>query len=247
LCWPVLAAACAATAAAPRSALAAGAAYQVDTVEISGAGACKIEAWTSFAGNGDRNAAMSPACSVPFVRPLELSMQANYVWANADGESITALTPKIKVNLFDSAIGVPGFAVSTTVTHNATTNQVAGYTANALSTLRLSNVVRINLNAGWLWNREIDQHYLTYGIGVDWRTPDNVWTLTAEVFGLTGGRAEQPGDTQPRFQVGLRWRPIDRWNIDVIYGRNLLGENANWVTVATIFRFPPNGGRAGGE
>ena len=26
-------------------------------------------------------------------------------------------------------------------------------------------------------------------------------------------------------------------NIDLIYGRNIYGENANWITVATIFRF----------
>ena len=33
-------------------------------------------------------------------------------------------------------------------------------------------------------------HYFTYGVGVDWRTPDNVWTLTGEVFGLLGTAEE---------------------------------------------------------
>ena len=70
----------------------------------------------------------------------------------------------------------------------------------------------------------------------------HVWTITAEVFGQAGTRQEDvPALTQPRFQAGLRWRPIDRWNIDVIYGRNLTGENASWITIATILRFPPNG------
>src|SRR5215211_6226116 len=76
-----------------KSAQAAGAAYQVDTVEISEAGACKIEAWHSLASNKDRVAALSPACSVPFVRPLELSVQGNYSWSAADSESSTTLTP----------------------------------------------------------------------------------------------------------------------------------------------------------
>jgi hypothetical protein len=49
--------------------------------------------------------------------------------------------------------------------------------------LRLNNVVRINLNGGWQWDRLLDRHYLTYGAGFDLRTPDNVWTLTGEVFG----------------------------------------------------------------
>src|SRR5438105_3660730 len=65
----------------------------------------------------------------------------------------------------------------------------------------------------------------------------NVWTLTAEVFGLLG-RAETAPETQPRLQAGLRWRPIDRFSMDFIYGRNITGENANWITIATSIRFP---------
>ena len=61
----------------PSHARAAGAAYQVDTIEISEAGACKIESWLSSASNRDFFAAASPTCSVPFVRPLELSAQFN--------------------------------------------------------------------------------------------------------------------------------------------------------------------------
>jgi hypothetical protein len=219
-------------------AFAAGAAYQVDTVEISEVGACKVETWASFADNKDRVVALSPACSLPFVRPLELSVQANYTWAAADAEASTSLTPKLKVNLLESAIGVPGFAVSGTTTQDLGANQNTAVALTGISTLRLSNVVRVNTNVGWLWDRANDQHFLTYGLGMDWRTPDNVWTVTAEVFGQTGA-ADMGSLTKPRFQTGLRWRPIDRWNVDLIYGRNITGENANWVTVATIIRFPP--------
>jgi hypothetical protein len=215
---------------------AAGAAYQVDTSEISEAGNCKIEAWFSRADNKDYFGAMSPACSVPFVRPLELSVQ--YSHSRQDEEPTTQLTPKAKVNLVESAIGKPGWAVSVTAQHDLVTNQNTALAATVPMTLRLSNVVRINVNAGWAWDRVIDQHYFTYGVGVDWRTSDNVWTLTAEVYGLAGPATDPPGVTRPRFQTGLRWRPIDRWNVDLIYGRNLYGEQANWVTLATILRFP---------
>jgi hypothetical protein len=75
------------------------------------------------------------------------------------------------------------------------------------------------------------------------RTPDNVWTVTAEVFGALG--ASQPddarGELRPRWQVGLRWRPVDDFNLDLIYGRNLLGESANWITLASTVRFKPAG------
>jgi hypothetical protein len=90
-------------------------------------------------------------------------------------------------------------------------------------------------------DRTADRQFATYGLGVDWRTPDNVWTLTAEVFGQAGNSTDTASVTQPRFQLGLRWRPVDRWNIDVIYGRNIYGENANWLTLATVLRFPRQG------
>ena len=74
-----------------------------------------------------------------------------------------------------------------------------------------------------------------------WRTPDNVWTLTGEVFGLVGAANDDDtrGPVEPRFQLGLRYRPVDLFNIDLIYGRNLTGERANWITLATIVRFKP--------
>jgi hypothetical protein len=223
----------------PSHARAAGAAYQVDTVEISEAGACKIESWLSWASNRDFIGAVSPTCSVPFVRPLELSTQFNR--SRADDEWATAATPKVKVNLISSAIGKPGLAISGAASFDLITGENTSVNIVAPVTLRLSNVVRINVNGGWLWDRTIDRHYLNYGVGVDWRTPDNVWTFTAEVFGQTGASAEFASVTQPRFQAGLRWRPIDRWNVDVIYGRNIQGENAHWITLATIIRFPASG------
>jgi hypothetical protein len=224
---------------APVDARAAGAAYQVDTAEVSEAGACKVETWASFASNGDFFGAVSPACSVPFVRPLELSAQFNR--SRSDGEWDTAATPKFKVNLISSAIGKPGVAVTGTVTYDFNSRDATQINLTVPVTLRLSDVVRINVNGGWMLDRTLDRQFLTYGLGIDWRTPDNVWTLTAEVFGQTGNSAELHSTTQPRFQTGLRWRPVDRWNVDLIYGRNIMGENTNWLTIATVLRFPPKG------
>jgi len=220
----------------PTHAWGAGAAYQVDTAEVSEPGACKVESWASWADNGDFFGAVSPACSVPFIRPLELSAQFNR--SRSDGEWTTAATPKVKMNLVSSAIGKPGLAVTATGSYDLITGENTAVTAAVPVTLRLSDVVRINVNGGWLWDRTTNLHYMTYGLGVDWRTPDNVWTLTAEVFGQAGP-TEVGSVAQPRFQTGLRWRPVDQFNIDVIYGRNITGENANWITVATVIRFSP--------
>ena len=215
---------------------AAGAAYQVDTAEVSEPGSCKVESWVSSAANHDMIASVSPACVVNAGRPVEVSAQ--FTRSRADGEWATGVSPKLKTNIVPTAIGSWGVAVSATASYDLLTKENTALFVTVPATLRLSNVVRINLNVGWQLDRTTDRNYLTYGAGFDWRTPDNVWTLTGEVFGQAG-YAEQSGVVAPRFQLGLRYRPVDQFNIDLIYGRNLAGERANWITLATVVRFKP--------
>jgi hypothetical protein len=213
---------------------AAGAAYAVDTAEVNEPGACKVESWMSAAGNHDFFAASTPTCVLGIFRPVEASVQLSR--ARADEEWTTGATPKLKTNLVPSAIGSWGVALSGAAAYDLNTHENTALFATIPATLRLSNVVRINLNAGWQWDRLADRQYFTYGAGADWRTPDNVWTVTAEMFGQLGA-ADVASVVQPRFQLGLRWRPVDQFNIDLIYGRNIAGENANWLTLATVVRF----------
>ena len=213
---------------------AAGAAYQVDTAEVSSVGSCKIESWVSSASNHDFIAATSPACVVNMFRAVEVSSQ--FTRSRADGEWTTAAQPKLKTNLIPSAIGSWGVALSGVLAYDITARETTALFVTVPATLRLSEVVRINVNAGWQHDRTVNQHYFTYGLGFDWRTPDNVWTLTGEMFGQLGA-AEERSTVQPRFQTGIRYRPVDEFNIDLIYGRNITGENANWITLATVFRF----------
>ena len=234
----ILAAVLAATAAVavlPVQAWAAGGAYVVDTADVSEPGACKVESWISSASNHDFFGATNPTCVFDLGHPVEASVQLSRV--RSDDEWTTAALPKLKTNLVPTAIGSWGFALTGTAAYDLITHETIGLAAAVPATLRLSDVVRINLNAGWQWDRVAGQHYATYGAGIDWRTPDNVWTLTAEVFGLIGARQDAIGVTEPRAQVGLRWRPIDDFNVDLIYGRNIYGENANWITLATTVRF----------
>ena len=49
-----------------------------------------------------------------------------------------------------------------------------------------------------------------------------------------------PGQTNPRFQSGVRYSPTKDIDWDVIYGRNLTGEGANWVTFALTIRLGDN-------
>ena len=237
--WAIATAVCviAATAGFSTQAHAAGAAYQVDTAEVSEVGSCKVESWISSASNHDVIASVSPACVVSMFRPVEVSAQ--FTRSRADGEWGTGVSPKVKTNIVPTAIGSWGFAISGTASYDLITKENTALFVTVPATLRVSNVVRINLNVGWQLDRVTDRNYLTYGAGFDWRTPDNVWTLTGEVFGQAGPALDQPGLVEPRFQLGLRYRPADQFNIDLIYGRNLAGERANWITLATVIRFKP--------
>jgi hypothetical protein len=231
-------------AALPHQANAAGGAYQVDTAEVSEPGSCKVESWASLASNRDIFAATSPACVVDLGRAVEISSQ--FSRARASDEWSSSATPKIKTNLIPTAIGSWGVAASAQASYDLSTGYNTALFATLPATLRLNETARINLSGGWQWDRLLDRHYLTYGAGFDLRTPNNVWTLTGEVFGqLVATRAAIVSDdgppavtiVEPRVQVGLRWRPVDAFNIDLIYGRNLQGENANWITLATTVRF----------
>ena len=93
----------AATAGFSEQGRAAGAAYQVDTAEVSEPGSCKVEAWASSAGNHDVIASVSPACVVDMFRPVEISSQ--FTRSRSDGEWGTSASPKVKTNIVPSAIG----------------------------------------------------------------------------------------------------------------------------------------------
>ncbi len=96
--------------------------------------------------------------------------------------------------------------------------------------------MRFNFNGGWLWDRDLDRHYLTYGVGFDWKFTD-VLQLTLEAFGQAGD-ADVRSEIQPRFQAGVRYRPNEIFSVDLIYGHNITGENSNWITLGTTMRFP---------
>ncbi len=228
-----------ALAALSNEAHAAGGAYQVDTADVGDPGDCKVESWVSSSSNHDLIASTSPTCVLgfpkPFEKPVEASVQIQRT--RFDDAWGTNFTPKLKTNLIQPSIGHWGLAVSAQASYDGITGENTSLAATLPATLRLSNVVRINLNAGILNDRIAKQNYFTYGAGLDWRTPDNVWTLTGEVFGQLGAPQDARSLVQPRVQAGLRWRPVDEFNVDLIYGRNIAGENANWITLATTVRF----------
>jgi hypothetical protein len=220
------------------AAQAANGAYAVDAADIGEAGSCKIESWLSVASNTDFSAVANPSCVVNPFKPVELSMLTNR--ARSDGELSTTLQPKAKMNIAPTGVGRLGYSIYAGGSFDALTGENLTAFAVIPATFRLNENMRINLNGGWLWDRNVDRHYLLYGIGFDWKFTDTLqWTI--ETFGQAG-QADRPNVTQPRFQTGVRYRPDEIFSVDLIYGRNITGENANWITLGTTIRFPVPGG-----
>ncbi|TPQ33906.1 hypothetical protein C2U70_18380 [Bradyrhizobium guangdongense] len=223
----------------PQAAHAANGAYAVDAADISEVGSCKVESWMSAASNTDFSAVANPSCVVNPFMPVELSLNTNR--ARSDGEWSTTLSPKAKSNFVPTGIGRWGLSAYAGGAFDAATGENLSAFAVIPATYRLSETMRVNLNGGWLWDRTVDRHYVTYGIGFDWKFTDTLqWTI--EAFGQAGA-SETPSVVHPRFQTGVRYRPNDIFSVDVIYGRNITGENANWITLGTTIRFPVPGGQ----
>jgi hypothetical protein len=213
---------------------AANGAFVVDSADISDPGSCKVESWLSVATNTDFSAVANPSCVVNAAKPVELSLLTNR--ARSDGDWSTSIAPKAKTNLVPTGVGKFGLAFYAGGAFDALTGDSLTAFAVVPATYRLSETMRININGGWLWDRTVDRHYLTYGIGVDWKFTD-VLQLTVEAFGQAGA-SDVPSVVRPRFQTGVRYRPNEIFSVDLIYGRNITGENANWITIGTTIRFP---------
>jgi hypothetical protein len=216
---------------------AANGAFAVDAADISDVGSCKVESWFSTARNADFSAVANPSCAVEIGRPVELSLQTNR--ARSDGDWSTSIAPKAKTNIAPTGVGRWGYSVYGGGSFDALTGDNTTVFAVVPATFRLSETTRINLNGGWLWDRTVDRHFLTYGIGFDWKFTD-LLELTLEAFGQAG-RSDTPSVTQPRFQAGVRYRPNEIFSVDIIYGRNITGEDSNWITLGTTIRFPVPG------
>jgi hypothetical protein len=104
-------------------------------------------------------------------------------------------------------------------------------------TFKLSETFRINVNAGWQYDGIVKLNYALWGAGFEWIFVEQL-TLVGEVFGLSGPTTpEAIAITEPRAQLGLRVSPMQNIDVDLIYGRNITGENANWFTLGLNVRF----------
>ncbi|MDP2412083.1 MAG: TonB-dependent receptor [Pseudolabrys sp.] len=226
----------------PSQAQAAGGAFAVDDSEVGTPGECKVEAWTSFAHNNDFLAALAPACVLKLGIPIELGAQVQR--SRSDGAWGTGGTLKAKVNLIPLAGHPFGLGLAGGAHWDLVTGVSTGGFVYLPATIELNDKFRINLNAGWSYDHSARLNYLTWGAGFEWNFVKPL-TLIGEVYGQSGHLpAVEPGDPpapnsirEPRIQLGLRYTPKENIDFDVIWGRNIGGENAHWITTGVNLRF----------
>lgn len=204
--------------------------YFVDDAEIGKVGSCEVESWASSARNGDHIYVFAPGCVVKLGAPVEVG--TNLVNQRSDGivdptASLTAKTAPIPL-----PSGRPGFglALSGAFVWDMSGNTLNSLIVNVPLSYDFSEQLRLNVNVGAQYNADPSVTLATGGVGVAWNFVDH-WSVISEVFALVG-----PGLTNPRFQTGLRYSPTKDVDCDLIYGRNLLSEGANWITVALTVR-----------
>jgi hypothetical protein len=211
-----------------------GGAYYVDDAEIGKPGSCEIESWSSFAANGDRIAVFSPACVVNPGRPVEVG--TNLVDLRSEGQEDVLATLTAKTVPIPIGRNGFGLAIAGAIVYDPLNQTGSGIIINVPMSYDFSKQLRLNINFGaqYYSGGQPNGLFATAGAGVSWNFVPQ-WSVISEVFALMG-----PAQTNPRYQTGLRYSPTKYIDWDLIYGRNLLGEGSNWVTVGLTVRIGDN-------
>jgi len=213
---------------------AAGGSYMVDDFDVNDAGICTLEASYGAARNGDIIAASTPGCGFKLGKlPMEIDgefqrTRASDVWTANAGTTVKAVLLPMTNHV--------GIGLSTTALWDTTTGASASTNINLPVTLELTNQLRLHVNGGWLYDRGFGQSFATWGISPEY-TLNRYVQLTVELFQQSGKTVDPRTVNTPRLQTGVRLSPTDKLDIDVIYGRNINGENAHWVTVGFTVEF----------
>jgi hypothetical protein len=228
--------------ASPQQVLAANGAVQVDDTDVDPVGHCKVDSWASFASNQDRIGVVSPGCVFDFGRPVDITL--GFQRSRSDGDWSTSAGVKLRTLMIEGGVGKWSLLFSTGASYDFTSGDVSNVLVNIPATFQALENLKFNLNGGWLYDRANDLHWATWGASVDWSVNDRI-SLIGEVFGQFGHDVvDSPHLDDPRAQFVFRLKPNENVDFDVIYGRNITGEDAHWITVGLNVRFNAFGERA---
>jgi hypothetical protein len=234
--WWVASILLAATGLVPDEAVAAGGAFVVDDAEIGNIGECKVESWAGAAANHDFTSVVSPSCVVKLGLPVEFT--GMYQRSRTESVWSTTGTAQAKINITPVTESHAGVGLVGALSYDLITGaSTGGYFYVPLS-VQLSKTVKLNINGGLTYDAIAKANYFTYGAGLEWTFIKQV-ALIGEVFGQLGRLPEwYPAPVnKPRVQFGVRYTPIEKIDIDAIWGHNITGENSHWLTLGLTVRF----------
>jgi hypothetical protein len=210
--------------------------FYVDDYEIGDVGSCNLDNWVSFASNHDFMAGTSPSCVVRLGVPVEIGTEVQRSRENGEWKSSGAVSGKVTLLPMTNGVGIGLSAESDWDLLNGAST---GGNINVPVTFDLGHGLHLHVNGGWLYDATTKTNYATWGSRVAFNVTPTV-ALIGEVFGQAGPRGESVSITEPRFQTGIRFSPASNLDVTVIYGRNLNGENANWLTLGFNIGFDPH-------
>jgi hypothetical protein len=210
----------------------AGGPYAVDDADIGRSGSCQIENWLSSATSRDFVGTISPACVVTIGLPVEFT--AIYQRSGTAEEWATAYGGAAKIVPINNdrfAFGLVG-----QVTADSLTNTTSHF-INMPLTIKVAKDIKIHVNGGWLYDGRDHVDYVTGGAGFEWDFAPK-FSIQGEVYLQGGNRLAHLPQTvhEPRTQLGIRYMPVHTVDIDVIYGQNLTGHGAHWLTLGLTMR-----------
>ena len=210
---------------------AAGGSYVVDDGAINDPGQCNVDAWfTANRHDGStHNQTLSPACTFTGMPSVQWTAALSRADTASSGE--TQVNPQAKAQVFTQKDLGLELAVSAGA-HFALDRQHTfdGADFNIPLTWQPVEALRLNLNAGWThaYNDGDQKHRLTWGTGFEYQVAPAL-TLIAERYGQEGG--DQAWQAGPRFHLG------EFVDVDVVVGRSLIADQAQWLTTGATVRF----------
>jgi hypothetical protein len=159
--------------------------------------------------------------------PVEIGTEVQRARANNNWTTTGGVSGKVMLLPMTNGFGV---GLSGQANWDFLTGASTGGNINVPVSFDLRHNLRLNLNGGWLHDGQTKLNYGTWGAGVEWGATETLAFIT-EIFGQAGVRGESNAITAPRLQTGVRVTPLSNLDVSLIYGRNLNGENAHWLTL----------------
>lgn len=219
------------------SARAAGGAYAVDDAAVDSIGSCKAEAWfsTSDHSPANRAAVISPSCTIGILNH-RLETSATFSRMRTSGEYGSSITIKGKTPVpgFDfNANNTFGIAVTASASYNLTSDRYGAVSVALPFSIRISEPLVLLANFGHSHDQFSNTSSTNWGAAFEF----NLKPLGFEKLTLIGETFGNDRERDPRAQLGLRFTPASKIDLDLIYGHRLTGQADNWLTAGMTLRF----------